>query len=54
MSVLARRLFIVTLICANFAILFAAVASQPNNRGSRHGLLPSSPCQSSFGCGVSL
>ena len=55
MSTLVRRFIIVTLLCANFAILFTALVAQPSQRSSELLTGPSATCSpSAFRCGLAL
>lgn len=53
MSVLVRRFIIVTLICVNFAILFAALVGQPTARTTKMRALPSECLPFQPRCGAS-
>jgi hypothetical protein len=55
MSTLVRRFIIVTLLCANFAILFTALVVQPSQKASALLGGPSAHCSpAAFRCGLAL
>jgi hypothetical protein len=55
MSTLVYRFIIVTLLCANFAILFAALVAQPSQKASALLAGPSTHCApAAFRCGLAL